>query len=353
MKDVLWDAWRDAWVASTETGEVRLKRDKSGREYLAVIGASASASASEPRVASVHAEILDDGRSVGVNLGDRVAYGLVPRPGKIPIAVNIYKLVSKARLETELETEVKRPKFATSEASSGRNSAGIPAGKASGKCGKGRQSGLMRMLGVVQKLNPKTGRLSVFCQDISDVYGRDAQLPASVEGLRPGDRVQFDVEEKPKSYTGTIFALNVSMVAPREKKRRMPVLDGDGEDEDLFPELVEADAADDDVSALNEAELEESEATMRLEEELQKLAEEYSRSLRPADLPTLPTQRPSASAAPLSDPDSTAGWIAAQARLFGNLPPLPAGWIRIRSKTHGKVYFYNTINGKSTDVEPR
>merc|ERR1712107_770996 len=56
---------------------------------------------------------------------------------------------------------------------------------------------------------------------------------------------------------------------------------------------------------------------------------------------------------PLQDPDTVEEWIALQDAIFGSLPPLPKGWIRIRSKSRGLVYFYNTKTGESTPEMPK
>merc|ERR1712151_699211 len=54
-----------------------------------------------------------------------------------------------------------------------------------------------------------------------------------------------------------------------------------------------------------------------------------------------------------ADPDTVEGWAAAQQRLFGGLPPLPKGWIRMRSKTKGLIYYYNLDSGESKSTEPK
>merc|ERR1712032_870246 len=56
--------------------------------------------------------------------------------------------------------------------------------------------------------------------------------------------------------------------------------------------------------------------------------------------------------APVKEPTTPEEWAAQQSRLFPNYPKLKKGWIRIRSKTKGLVYYYNTRNGESTPVEP-
>lgn len=52
------------------------------------------------------------------------------------------------------------------------------------------------------------------------------------------------------------------------------------------------------------------------------------------------------------EPDSLEGWKAAQDRLFGHMRPLRKGWIRIRSKSKGLLYYYNVVSGESTEIEP-
>lgn len=52
------------------------------------------------------------------------------------------------------------------------------------------------------------------------------------------------------------------------------------------------------------------------------------------------------------EPVSIPQWVKAQERLFGHLGSLPANWIRIRSKSSGKEYFYNTQTGNSSFDEP-
>merc|ERR1711956_130071 len=52
-------------------------------------------------------------------------------------------------------------------------------------------------------------------------------------------------------------------------------------------------------------------------------------------------------------PQSVPEWIKAQDSLFGHLRPLPKNWIRIKSKSSGSMYFYNTKTGKSEQNEPR
>jgi len=46
-------------------------------------------------------------------------------------------------------------------------------------------------------------------------------------------------------------------------------------------------------------------------------------------------------------------WIKAQDGQFGHLRPLPKNWIRIKSRSTGSIYFYNTKTGKSEQNEPR
>merc|ERR1712062_366452 len=51
-------------------------------------------------------------------------------------------------------------------------------------------------------------------------------------------------------------------------------------------------------------------------------------------------------------PESVDGWVKAQHRLFSGLSKLPKGWIRMRSKSKGLIYFYNVDTGASSGTEP-
>mmetsp|Transcript_25861 Transcript_25861/g.60236 ORF Transcript_25861/g.60236 Transcript_25861/m.60236 type:complete len:258 (+) Transcript_25861:58-831(+) len=51
-------------------------------------------------------------------------------------------------------------------------------------------------------------------------------------------------------------------------------------------------------------------------------------------------------------PTSVDGWVAAQKRLFGHMDPLPAGWIRMVSKSRNVIYFYNVRTGESSGEVP-
>merc|ERR1712039_639928 len=81
-----------------------------------------------------------------------------------------------------------------------------------------------------------TGAHWILCQDISDVYGVDAQIPVEEipDGLKIGDRISFDVDEPPVGHRGTPLARNVRRLAaglPGAAKKTAAVF-GDGEDED-------------------------------------------------------------------------------------------------------------------------
>lgn len=48
----------------------------------------------------------------------------------------------------------------------------------------------------------------------------------------------------------------------------------------------------------------------------------------------------------------TAGDWANDQEQFANLPPLPEGWIRVRSRTSGAIYYCYTLTGETTFTEP-
>merc|ERR1719215_892583 len=90
-------AWRGAEEASQYTGEVELERDAGGEERLVIRC---------EEVAAEHgadAFIADDGRTVGVGVGDTVAFGIVLAPGgrggaaPTPVAVNVWRAPKKKK----------------------------------------------------------------------------------------------------------------------------------------------------------------------------------------------------------------------------------------------------------------
>merc|ERR1711879_1115600 len=55
----------------------------------------------------------------------------------------------------------------------------------------------------------------------------------------------------------------------------------------------------------------------------------------------------------VQEPKTLDEWIKAQQRLFSGLSRLPKGWIRLRSKSTGLIYFYNVTSGQSSPTEPK
>lgn len=234
---------------------------------------------------------------------------------------------------------------------------------------------VMRMVGIVKKKSLNTGRHFVSCQDISDVYGRDAQIP--LEEMLPdlgfGDRISFEVDEPGEGFSGTLCARNIKKLGVETSNRRKGRDEmGDGEDEEF---------SGDDNAAAEEEEPEESTEQAAWQDEGEELEEVAEPEARPAsrdeqdldsELQTLSdtlgelvaAEREEISAltrsamtklaasAPTEDPDTTQGWIKHQDTIFAGLPKLPKDWIRIRSKSKGLVYFYNTRLGKSSGEEP-
>lgn len=103
----------------------------------------------------------------------------------------------------------------------------------------------VRMVGIVKRSSAIGGRRLVFCPDISDVYGQDAQVPAEEmppQGLKVGDRVSFDVEEPLEGLRGVPLARKVALEGAKasvgavmcggEEEEEVVVQDiGDGEDD--------------------------------------------------------------------------------------------------------------------------
>mmetsp|Transcript_72807 Transcript_72807/g.210789 ORF Transcript_72807/g.210789 Transcript_72807/m.210789 type:complete len:86 (+) Transcript_72807:1289-1546(+) len=65
-----------------------------------------------------------------------------------------------------------------------------------------------------------------------------------------------------------------------------------------------------------------------------------------------PGARGGAKASPV-EPDTPEEWQELQDEMFPGMPPLLPGWIRIRSKSKGLVYYYNMETGASSAKEPR
>mmetsp|Transcript_25551 Transcript_25551/g.56329 ORF Transcript_25551/g.56329 Transcript_25551/m.56329 type:complete len:506 (-) Transcript_25551:141-1658(-) len=486
--------WREAWVGSPHVGRVQLVTDKgTGQEQLVV---HCEAVAAEY---GADAQILDDGRTFSVCVGDRVAFGVVEVPGKAPIAVNVWrtpaskkrknvdtdevdemnmweewqtndfnyaqdhastskaesaegtgwapsrnwgeatplpealqgKLIGVVRHQSnvsghyfiecpEVVAEYKRDATIklhdmprgigigdaiTFEISAPRGEDAAPISrnirKATGekaeaaiargfardrafKGGKGFKGGgkysraplpTVRMKGIVKKKSNNTGRHFVFCQDIFDVCGQDAQIPVeeipTTCELKVGDHISFDVEEfAAEGKGGSIpMARNVEVIGRPGRKTLLAAADmGDGEDELDGEDLVLEEAEDEEepvqeeVPVDDEGELEDAESAYRIEAEaakaasarLQKKAKKAAEPKRPeASKKESSSKKVRAAEAPAAEePTSVEGWIAAQATLFAGESRLPKGWIRIRSKSKGLVYFYNVVSGQSSPIEP-
>lgn len=407
---------REAWVGTPFTGIVAVRSTSSGSESLVI-----DCAAVRKKYGS-DAQILDDGRSVGISVDDCVAFGVVSRKGDAPIAVNVWRTPENKRIAMSsggrmlfdgqsvssssrggqvslplalrgMLTGVVRSKSQETgnyfinctavykvfqkdavirwrdipeglkvgddivfEVSAPFTEGGTPFAKDVRRAAPGvgqrgfmgrhkRGVTMLRMLGSVQAFSMKTGRHRIFCQDISDVYGRDAEIPqeeAEKGNFRPGDRISFEIEEPGEFSRAPILAWNVQVVAARGEKRRRAVRDGDGEDVDGLENVQLEDEVweDDPVKEVLQPEATELHAIQ---------AEE---ALLLSTQPKRPKQSSSKTHAN-EDPTTTEGWVEAQDRLFGNLPPLKDGWIRIRSKSSGLVYYYSTKNGESTSIEPR
>jgi len=230
----------------------------------------------------------------------------------------------------------------------------------------------MRMVGMVKNKSTATGRHFVLCQDISDVYGRDAQIPMEEEpegGLRVGDRIAFDVEDPYEGYRGCPLAKNVRIVKTAAVKQKSAAVGDDGEDEAAaLDELDEDDleGAGVEEPLLDDGEFAEIEAQDRMEisaaadldedEDASKSAKILSKPKLKASSKAAAGPKPSPTpngAGAGAEPDTPEGWLAVQNKFFAGLPALKKGWIRIRSKSKGLVYYYNIDNGESSAVEPR
>lgn len=461
--------WRDAWCGSPYTGVVALPEDET-KETMVIQCEDVKAEY------GVDAEILDDGRHVGIGIGNRVAFGIVARgEDESPIAVNIYRVKPKKKksetqdaafdfsawAEEEPETSKRPPpqkrvslsktmrgdlvgivrnqsftsgnffveceevydefqcdvmvrlhdmprgaglgdaivfqikppigdaftcvhvipgvRKATGELSEAVLARGFRDGRRCFNCGglhlirdcperkggKGGKKGTskghgykpetMRMIGIVKKRG-QTGRHFILCQDISDVYGKDAQIPVDEipDGLKIGDRISFDVDEPPEGHHAPPLARNVKVLSDTPgSARKTCEPQGDGED-DEGGGVEELDDGDGEPEA-DDAYLEGGDDDAEVDGDEEEAGEEAQDEAGDEDdqVPEPSAKRPRISEEPMEgEPETLAGWKVSQDRLFGHLKTLPAGWIRIRSKSTGKLYFYNTFSGESTTSEP-
>jgi len=71
------------------------------------------------------------------------------------------------------------------------------------------------------------------------------------------------------------------------------------------------------------------------------------------DVKPTPAGAKASTPAQVQEPVSIDDWVAAQQRLFGHMPALPSGWIRMMSKSRKNViYFYNVKTGESRGEAP-
>eukprot|EP00913_Durusdinium_trenchii_P013286 g12470.t1 len=170
-------AWRKMWITTEFTGKQVLQvRDE--EEFLAIDSPDCMA-----RYGSIP-EILDDGRTIGLALGDTVAFGICPQKETL-VAVNVWR--------------VKRPR-----------TQGKP------KAAKDEEvRGPLRMLGG----DHFDG------QDLFELYGRDAEIaPEEVPSdLRSGDWISF---LEPQTSSDALSATDIQVLS----KPPAPVPMGDGED---------------------------------------------------------------------------------------------------------------------------
>lgn len=476
--------WREAWLGADYEGDVVIATDPgSGEEMLMIECREVVAKFGERPC------IVDDGRTVGICVDDRVAFGVVRRPGRPPIAMNVYRLPAAKRrkgegkgkaggkgaagskgvhvMPTELPESLagdlcgvirnqsiatgdfyiacpevydlykKDPKIPVQDMPSGvaigdpisfclqhpeneraypiaiavQRKAGTEAdtiyaktypwkgGK--GKGGKGKAKGakfapggprsdqVMRMVGIVKHKNPITGRHFVLCQDLSDVYGKDPQIPEEElpeGGVRVGDRIVFDADEPKAGQRGFApLVRNVRVVNSAGAKKQ--VAEGDGVDEGDGEPEEEVEVEEEEEPEVDEEEKDEGfdgeelqdadeEARLQAAQAAEAEAEEEEEPKEALPAKNQPPAEPEEDAgrrfaltwqkaseagksgvvttsAALKAPETPEEWAAQQSKLFAGLPPLRRGWIRIRSKSKGLVYYYNMESGDSCTEEPR
>jgi len=330
----------------------------------------------------------------GVGCGDSITFRLTHPLSEqaYPIAGDIQRKAGREAEEIYAKTYQGTARF---KGGKGKNGKGMWKGASGAKYAPPRGSSdwrpeaVMRMVGTVKHKSTATGRHFVLCQDISDVYGRDAQIPVEEEpegGLRVGDRIAFDVSEPREGHLGLPLARHVQVVGAAGSKRQAreaPRAAGDGEEEledpgdgepeedpeveeeGEEPERVEPTALDgeDLLDADEEARLQADEGA---EAEAEALAAAEAKAIQALEASAKVEEAPEprfaltwAKAAQASktgamkrEPDTPEEWAKQQDTIFAGQPELRPGWIRIRSKSKGLVYYYNMKTGESRTDEP-
>lgn len=83
-----------------------------------------------------------------------------------------------------------------------------------------------------------------------------------------------------------------------------------------------------------------------------RLNSDRDRAAKPRSGPRTPEKPPARVDDRVADPATPAEWAAKQHLLFAGMPELRKGWIRIRSKSKGDLFYYNTTTGESVYEEP-
>merc|ERR1711871_971265 len=188
------------------------------------------------------------------NVGDVILFEIEPprNDNASPLCKNIRKAPPEI-VEAVLAKGI-RDKGKGKGGKCGKDKAGLSGDVARGIMARGA---VMRMTGIVKRPSVNTGRFFVFCQDISDVYGKDCQippdeLPKGVE-LKLGDRIAFDVEELTDVRNGTPWARNVTLLSKLGDTKKKNVAVDDGEDEKDGDAILEEHEEEDDAKAAPEA----------------------------------------------------------------------------------------------------
>jgi len=174
--------WREAWCASPYTGIVGLPDDeKKETMVIRCEGVTTEYGAD--------AEVLDDGRHVGIAFGDHVAFGIVARgEDEPPIAVNVYRVQKpkknkgesqdaafdfSAWAEEEGETR-ERPKKMASLSKSMRGD----------------------LVGIVRNQSFKSGNFFIECEEVYDEFQVDVMVPLHEmpRGAGIGDAIVFQIK---------------------------------------------------------------------------------------------------------------------------------------------------------------
>lgn len=172
--------WREAWGGSPYAGFVSVSDDEQKERLIIQCGDITAEYGTDT-------DILDDGRTVGVNVGDHVRFGVVAR-GKeeAPIAVNVYRIPKPKKKKGESQ-EFDFSAWAEEEEEKRDNSRKVHS------LSKSLRGDLV---GIVRNQSFKTGNFFLECEEVYDEFQVDVMVPLHdmPRGAGIGDALVFRIK---------------------------------------------------------------------------------------------------------------------------------------------------------------